>query len=89
MPKSQKIKVQICTGTTCFVMGASEIMLLEEELPANLREKVEIEGITCMNECKNAGRGKAPFVKINGEVMSSASTVAVIDRIIELTEQSK
>jgi NADH:ubiquinone oxidoreductase subunit E len=89
MPKSQKIKVQICTGTTCFVMGASEIMLLEEELPANLREKVEIEGITCMNECKNADHGKAPFVKINGEVMSSASTVAVIDRIIELTEQSE
>ena len=26
----KKIKVSICTGTACFVMGASEIMLLEE-----------------------------------------------------------
>ena len=37
----KKIKVSICTGTACFVMGASEIMLLEEELSPELKEIVE------------------------------------------------
>ena len=34
----EKIKVSICTGTACFVMGASEMMLLEDELPDSLKE---------------------------------------------------
>lgn len=84
-----KIRVQICTGTACFVMGASEIMLLEEKLPPDLKDKVEIEGMTCMGKCKNPESGKAPFVKINDEVVSQASLVAVIDRINELAASEK
>ena len=69
----KKITVSICTGTACFVMGASELMLLEEELSPELKEIVEIEGITCLDLCKNAECGKAPFVKINDQVLSQAS----------------
>ena len=36
----KKIKVSICTGTACFVMGASEIMLLEEKLSDELWARV-------------------------------------------------
>ncbi|AEE17723.1 NAD(P)H-dependent oxidoreductase subunit E [Treponema brennaborense] len=79
-----KIHVSICTGTACFVMGASEIMLLEEQLPPELQGRVEIEGITCFDKCKNAECGKAPFVQINGETIPEASLVTVIDRIREL-----
>ena len=39
----EKIKVSICTGTACFVMGSSEIMLIEEKLPEDLKDKVEVE----------------------------------------------
>ena len=47
----RKIQVEICTGTACFVMGASELMLLEEKLPESLKDKVEITGSTCMGNC--------------------------------------
>ena len=66
---SEKIKVVICTGTTCFVMGASDILLLEDSLPADLRGKVEIEGSTCLGMCRDGMNGKAPFVSVDGDVM--------------------
>lgn len=79
-----KIKVTICTGTACFVMGASEIMLLEENLPPELKDMVEIEGVTCMEKCKNGVNGKAPFVTVNDELISSATLLSVIEKIKEI-----
>ncbi len=81
---SEKIKVVICSGTACYVMGASDILLLEEELPAALRDRVEIEGATCLGFCKDPKSGKAPFVSIGGEVMAGATLPKVMARIREL-----
>ena len=83
----KKITVSICTGTACFVMGASELMLLEEELSPELKEIVEVEGITCLDLCKNAECGKAPFVKINDQVLSQASLPLVMEKIRQLVAQ--
>lgn len=80
----EKIKVSICTGTACFVMGASELMLLEEELPPELKDKVEVEGITCFEVCKNASCGKAPFVQINGETVPQATIPVVLEKIHQI-----
>lgn len=80
----EKIKVSICTGTACFVMGASEILLLEEELPEELRGMVQVEGVTCFEGCKNPECGQSPFVKINDEVIDKANLVSVIERISEI-----
>ena len=82
----KKIKVSICTGTACFVMGASEIMLLEEELPPELRDMVEIEGVTCLDLCKNAECGKAPFVRINDEILAQATLLSVLEKIRQLAD---
>ncbi len=80
----KKIKVNICSGTACFVMGSSDILLLEERLPEHLKDIVEIEGATCLGYCKDLSKGKAPFVVINGEVISSATLPMVINRIEEI-----
>lgn len=77
----KKIRVSICTGTACFVMGASEILLLEEELPEELKDMVEIEGITCFEKCKNPECGKTPFVKINDEVVAGATLPLVLEKV--------
>ncbi|HPO02437.1 NAD(P)H-dependent oxidoreductase subunit E [Treponema zuelzerae] len=83
---SEKIKVVICSGTACFVMGASEILLLEESLPEDLKDKVEIEGATCLGLCKDSKNGKAPFVTINGEVMTEATLPGVLQKIQEFAD---
>ena len=77
----EKIKVSICTGTACFVMGSSEIMLIEEKLPEDLKDKVEVEGIPCLEKCKDSTCGKAPFVLVNGQVVQQATVTSVIEKI--------
>lgn len=85
----KKIRVSICTGTACFVMGASEILVLEETLPPNLKDKVEVEGITCLEKCKNTECGKSPYVLINGELLQEATLAKVLDKVNELASQMK
>lgn len=80
----ERVKVSICTGTACFVMGASEIVLLEEELPPELKDMVEVEGVACLDLCKDSQCGKAPFVRINDEVLPQSNLPAVLERIRRL-----
>jgi len=80
----KKHKVIICTGTACFVMGGSELLLLEEQLPDDLKAVTEIEGSPCIGICKRSEYGKtqsghAPFVQINGEVMEQANAQKIIE----------
>jgi len=83
-----KHKVTICTGTACFVMGGSELLLLEEQLPDDLKAITEIEGSPCIGTCKQAEYGKtqsdhAPFVQINGEVIEQANIQKIIEYLRE------
>ena len=85
----KKHKVDICTGTTCFVMGGSELLLLEEQLPDDLKEVTKINGSPCIGICKHADYGKAqadhaPFVQIDGEVVDEASIQKVVDHLRRL-----
>lgn len=83
----KKIRVTICTGTACFVMGASELMLLMEKLPDELKEVVELAGSPCMGECKGSKNGRPPYVKIDDEVVHSANLAEVINRIEEMAKE--
>lgn len=74
----EKIHITVCTGTACFVMGGSEIVMLEEHLPAAIKDYVEISGSACLGFCKDATAGKAPFVKIDGVVMNQASVPKIL-----------
>lgn len=82
----KKIRVTICTGTACFVMGASELMLLMEKLPPELKDMVELAGSPCMGECKGSKNGRPPYVKIDDEVVHSANLAEVIARISEVAK---
>ena len=84
-----KHKVTICTGTACFVMGGSELLLLEEQLPDDLKAVTDIEGSPCIGACKSAQYGKtqadqAPFVQIDGKVIEQASVPKIMDYLRRL-----
>lgn len=78
-----KVKVKICVGTTCFVMGASELQNLEDFLPEEMKNKVEISGTTCLGACKDDRYGDAPFVTVNDEVISNGTINSIIKKIGE------
>lgn len=81
----EKITVEICCGTACYILGASSLVDLEQELDEGLRGMVEIEAKSCLELCEKEMIGSAPFVRINGsEIIESATKEKVLKRIGEL-----
>ena len=82
-----KVKVEICCGTACYLLGAANLMSIEDEIPAEFRDKVEVEARTCLELCEKENLGGAPYVRINDtEIMSQATPEKLLTRIGELIE---
>lgn len=80
-----KVKVEICCGTACYLLGAAKMMDLELTLSPDLRDQVDIEARTCLDLCERDNLGGAPYVRFNDtEIMSQATVEKVIARIREL-----
>ena len=54
------IKVEICCGTACYLLGAAKMMNLEDQLPSDCRGRVEVEAKTCLDLCERENLGGAP-----------------------------
>ena len=76
---SKKFKITICSGTACYVLGGAQLMMLEDLLPVELKDQVEIVGSNCLQACRQEGSGQPPFVKINDFLMESASIAKSVD----------
>ena len=79
----EKIQVEICLGTTCFVMGSSHLQELIEIIPKRYSDTVEVSGKPCLGlwsqDCEYS---QAPYVKVDEEVVSQA-TVEKVLKVIE------
>lgn len=75
------VKVTVCSGTACYVMGGSELLLLEEHIPVRWKDRVEIEGAPCLGLCKDRVVGKAPYAMIDGEVVQAATVPTLLEKI--------
>ena len=83
-----KIRVEICCGTACYLLGAAKMMDLEEQLPPACRGRVEIEAKACLGLCEHDRLGGAPYVRVNGaEIIGQATPEKVIARLCELVER--
>ena len=81
------IKIEICCGTACYLLGAANMMNIEDQLPADWRGKVEVEAKTCLELCERDNLGGAPYVRINDtEIMSQTTPEKLLTRIGELIE---
>lgn len=83
----KKIKVEICIGTTCFVMGGSQLQSLAEICPRKYKDQVEVVANTCLDYCNNQGDfNRAPYAKVDDEVVEEATIekiLAIIDSKIK------
>ncbi|WP_245690223.1 NAD(P)H-dependent oxidoreductase subunit E [Sporolituus thermophilus] len=55
--------IEICVGTSCYLLGAQDLIRSIEELPYEQRSRIELRGVTCLKTC-----GKGPNVRIDGVV---------------------
>ena len=78
----KKIEVRVCLGTTCFVMGSSNLQNLTELIPPKFGDKVEVVGSPCLGVCStNWEYSKAPYVKVNDTIVQEATVDKVIEEI--------
>ena len=77
-----KVNVKVCLGTTCFVMGSSNLQELIELVPKKYGDDVEVAGSRCLGLCSIDWEfSKAPYVKVNNEVIKEATVEKVLAAI--------
>ncbi len=77
-----KVNVKICMGTTCFVMGSSQLQDLVDIVKNKYGEAVEVSGSTCLNHCTNSSEySKAPYVTVDDTVIQEATIDKVLQEI--------
>ena len=85
MAEKEKLRVELCMGSSCFARGnCSTLMGLEEFVEENgLSDRVDLEGHLCLGKC-NTG----PHLKIGDKEYSGVSDPdAVIDLIRKALEE--
>ncbi len=88
-----EIKVVICAGTACHVMGGSELFLVKDRLDPAVRDLVALEGIPCLDLCRRSAPdrrpgGSAPYALVDGVPVERADldslAAAITARAAEL-----
>ncbi len=74
---SKKIKVTICCGTYCYVMGGEELQQVKEILSPKLMQQIDFRYSTCLGYCKENNK-KPPFAEVNGKCISEATIEKII-----------
>lgn len=60
------------------MMGASELVELERQLPSELAGIVEVIACSCLGACHNRQYGSSPYVRINETKLISEATVQTV-----------
>lgn len=84
-----KVKVEICCGTTCFMLGAGKLLKAAQNMPEAWKDRVEFSGLPCMETCTKDQLGSAPFIRINGTVYESMTTEKMTSLISGLLNETE
>jgi len=76
----EKIKVELCMGSSCFSRGNSKTLeLLESFIEENkIQDRIEVEGHLCLGRCSSG-----PIIRINSKDYENINPECVIDLIKE------
>ena len=78
-----KIKLEICCGTTCYLLGADKLLKIEQLFPPAWRDRVAVSATPCLEECVTEKLCGAPFVKLDGTTMSRATVESIFAALAE------
>ncbi|MBQ9694093.1 MAG: NAD(P)H-dependent oxidoreductase subunit E [Kiritimatiellae bacterium] len=84
---SATVTVEICMGTACYVMGGAQLASIADRLPEEWKDRVTVKGMRCVGACQQTGQyGRAPFVRVNDELISEADEGKVLNAIRSILE---
>lgn len=75
------VKVEICAGSHCSLVGALNILETLEELQTEYPDQIQIEKVECMDMCDDIKN--APVVRVDDDLITSAQTQMVISKVME------
>ncbi|MHC1761130.1 MAG: NAD(P)H-dependent oxidoreductase subunit E [Negativicutes bacterium] len=61
----KKIKIELCQGTSCHLLGCRELVEVVNSLSAGRLEQIDLCMVDCLQSCR-----KGPNVRINGTIFS-------------------
>ncbi len=70
---NNQIRITVCCGTTCHLMGSSEILIYKDEIEAKYGQRVVIYGSPCLGKCKDFAAVNAPYVLVGDELICQAN----------------
>ena len=75
---SEKVKIELCMGSSCFARGNSGVLQAIETFAQETGsgDRIELEGHLCLGKC-NSG----PHITIDGETYSCLDEECIIDLI--------
>ncbi len=84
------MKVKVCMGSHCTLLGAMNILDQVEDLKNLISEddnyndeELEIDVLKCPGYCKNAKDNISPVVIIDDEVVFNATSQIVMEKIMK------
>lgn len=84
------MKVKVCVGSNCTLMGAMDILdqiddlkvIMDEDSQNYKNEELEVEAIKCLGYCKEIDEKLSPIVVIDEEVVLNARGQTVMEKIV-------
>lgn len=76
----EKLRLKVCAGTMCYVMGGAQLMEIEDLLSEEEKQYVEITQTPCLKQCD--GKERPPFAELNGKIITGISKEVLL-RIIK------
>lgn len=77
----KKMQLEICCGTTCYMLGSNRLLNIENEMPADLRGKADVKALPCMGLCDEKKLSGSPYVKLNGQVIENATAEKIYEKM--------
>lgn len=77
------LKIEVCVGSACYLLGAQDLIEMIEGLPEDIKANIDLRGSSCLKAC-----GKGPNIKVNGELISGVTPEKLME-IIKHNSQSK
>ncbi|HBC31193.1 MAG TPA: NADH-quinone oxidoreductase [Clostridiales bacterium] len=84
------MKVKVCVGSNCTLLGSMNILDQIEDLEDIIREdayiysdeELDVEAIKCLGYCKEIKKNVAPVVVVDEEPIFNATSQTVMEKIV-------
>jgi NADH:ubiquinone oxidoreductase subunit E len=85
------MKIKVCVGSNCTLLGAMNILDSIEDLkdiisenPENYSdEALDVEAVKCIGFCKESEKEVAPVVIIDEVILTKATSQVVMEKILD------